>query len=53
MKQKMNFETIYWSVITVVYVVYSTISGSWATSWLIWVIAGIAWPYLSGEKEEE
>ena len=53
MKQRMNFETIYWSIITVIYVAYSTVSGSWATSWIIWVAAGIAWPYLSGEKEEE
>ncbi|MBQ8067709.1 MAG: helix-turn-helix domain-containing protein [Solobacterium sp.] len=53
MKQRMNFETIYWTIITVVYVTYSTVTGSWPTSWLIWVLAGIAWPYLSGEKEEE
>ena len=50
MKQKMSFETIYWTIITAVYVVYSTVTGTWGTSWLIWVLAGIAWPFISGEK---
>ena len=50
MKQKMSFETIYWTIITAVYVVYSTVTGTWGTSWLIWVLAGIAWPFVSGEK---
>ena len=50
MKQKMSFETIYWTIITAVYVIYSTVTGTWGTSWLIWVLAGIAWPIVSGEK---
>lgn len=51
MKRKMDFESIYWTIITIVYVTYSTVTGSWHISWIIWVIAGIAWPLISGQKQ--
>ncbi len=49
-KQQIDFKSIYWSVITVIYFSYSAVTGSWGTSWIIWVIARIAWPFVSGEK---
>lgn len=33
---------IYWPVITVIYLLYSFISGEWWISWVIWPVAGVA-----------
>ncbi len=33
--------SIYWTIITLTYFVYSFISSNWGFSWIIWVIAGI------------
>lgn len=35
------FASIYWSLITIVYLAYSFITGNWGLSWLIWPIAGL------------
>ena len=43
---RFNFKDLYWSLITGAYLIYSFISGSWATSWIIWVIASIAYPWI-------
>lgn len=34
-------ETAYWSAVTVIYLVWSFLSGSWGISWIIWVLAGV------------
>lgn len=33
--------TVYWEVVTCVYLGWSFLTGTWAVSWLIWIIAGI------------
>lgn len=35
------FESMYWLVVTVIYLNWSFSAGSWGISWVIWVIAGI------------
>ncbi len=35
------FRNYYWKLITIVYLIYSFISGDWGKSWLIWPVAGI------------
>lgn len=38
----------YWPGVTCIYLVYSFMTMSWATSWLIWPIAAFVYPVLSG-----
>ena len=38
-----NIGSIYWPVVTAVYLGYSFITNYWATSWVIWPVAGILW----------
>ena len=33
--------TVYWEVVTCVYLGWSFLTGTWAVSWMIWIIAGI------------
>ena len=33
--------TVYWEVVTCVYLGWSFLTGTWAISWMIWIIAGI------------
>lgn len=52
-KKKNNYlSTIYWCLITAVYLGYSLISGNWHSSWVIWVIAAVIYPvvHIAGEK---
>ena len=38
-----NIGSIYWPVVTAVYLGYSFITNYWDTSWAIWPVAGILW----------
>lgn len=38
-----NIGSVYWPVVTAVYLGYSFITNHWATSWVIWPVAGILW----------
>ena len=38
-----NIGSIYWPVVTAVYLGYSFITNYWTTSWVIWPVAGILW----------
>lgn len=35
--------SIYWPAVTAVYLGYSFITNDWATSWVVWPVAGILW----------
>lgn len=35
--------TIYWSIMTIVYLAVSFLTRAWHISWIIWPLAGIAW----------
>lgn len=39
--------TIYWIVITVVYLAWSFLTGAWHISWIIWPLAGLLWGIIS------
>lgn len=39
--------TIYWIVITVVYLAWSFLTGAWHISWTIWPLAGLLWGIIS------
>ena len=58
-KKLEHISSIYWITIVVVYVGYSLYSGAWATSWIIWPIAGIFFGAIAAgvrmivEKNEE
>ena len=47
-KAKANIKTIYWTIITAAYLAYSFLTGSWHISWLMWVFAGMAYPFVIG-----
>ena len=34
-------ETIYWSIVTTIYLAYSFVTGGWGRSWIIWPVAGV------------
>lgn len=40
------FVRSYWPIITCIYLVYSMVSGTWASSWLLWPIAAVALPFI-------
>ena len=40
-KNLQTLMTVYWEVVTCVYFAWSFLTGTWATSWLIWILAGI------------
>ena len=52
-KEHSDFSSFYWMIMTIAYFVYSAFSGNWATSWIIWVIAGVAYPYIMGKAAAE
>ncbi len=45
-KRNLGFKELYWTLITAAYFLYSAVSGDWGVSWVIWVIAGIAFPFI-------
>lgn len=45
-KRRMNFKDLYWALITGAYFLYSALSGSWGISWVIFVLGGIAYPFI-------
>lgn len=40
--------SVYWSIVTCVYLGFSFLSGNWGSSWLIWPVAGILYGAVSG-----
>ncbi|MGL5615252.1 MAG: permease prefix domain 1-containing protein [Sarcina sp.] len=42
-----NIASIYWPVITIIYLFWSFVYGSWGTSWIIWPIAGLLFGVIS------
>ncbi len=40
--------SVYWTIITVIYLAYSFSTGSWGSSWIIWPIAGILFGGIAG-----
>lgn len=42
-----NIGSIYWPIVTAVYLGYSFITGGWTHSWIIWPVAGILWAAIS------
>ncbi len=39
--------TIYWLIITAIYLSYSIMTNNWQFSWIIWVIAGLIYPIIT------
>lgn len=39
--------TIYWLIITAIYLSYSFMTNNWQFSWIIWVIAGLIYPIIT------
>lgn len=42
-----SIASIYWPVMTIIYLFWSFVYGSWGTSWIIWPIAGILFGIIS------
>ena len=40
-KKAGRYDGIYWAIAVAVYLVWSFISGSWQTTWIVWPIAGV------------
>jgi hypothetical protein len=38
--------SIYWQLVTCVYLGFSFLTGTWAISWMIWIIAGAVKKYI-------
>ncbi|MGN1234368.1 MAG: helix-turn-helix domain-containing protein [Christensenellaceae bacterium] len=38
----------YWLIATAIYLLWSFLSGKWDTTWLVWPIAGVLFPVLTG-----
>jgi len=45
-KRNLNFKDLYWALITIAYFLYSAFTGNWGISWVIFVIGGIAYPFI-------
>ncbi len=52
-KNAADFRSVYWLVMTAVYLGYSASTGNWHISWIIWVLAGIAYPIVMGAEKKE
>lgn len=39
--------TIYWLIITAIYLSYSIMTNNWQFSWIIWVLAGLIYPIIT------
>ena len=56
-KRNERFAAIYWPIITAGYLAYSFLTFSWATSWVIWPVAAVAYggiiAILGGVKKED
>ena len=42
-----NIGSVYWPVVLAIYLGYSFITNYWATSWVIWPVAGVLWAAIS------
>ncbi len=40
-KRKEKISSLYWSVVTAIYLVWSFLSGAWGITWVIWPLAGV------------
>lgn len=47
-KRNDNLSTIYWGIVTAVYLGYSFITGAWDRSWIIWPVAGVLFAAVIG-----
>lgn len=47
-KHNKNLSTIYWGIVTAVYLGYSFITGAWGRSWIIWPVAGVLFAAVIG-----
>ncbi len=46
------FDSVYWLLVSIIYLNWSFSSGSWGVSWMIWLIAGVAYrPLVNMLKE--
>lgn len=45
-KRNLDFKGLYWTLITAAYFIYSGVTRRWSSSWIIWVLAGIAYPFI-------
>lgn len=45
-KRNVDLKELYWTLVTAAYFLYSALTKSWGISWIIWVIAGIAFPFV-------
>lgn len=48
-----HFGSVYWLVMTATYLGYSAVTGDWHISWIIWVLAGIAYPIVMGAGRKD
>ena len=42
--QSTTLATIYWGIITAIYLGWSFITGNWHITWIVWVLAGVLFP---------
>ena len=47
-KRNDNLSTIYWGLVTSVYLGYSFVTGAWDRSWIIWPVAGVLFAAVIG-----
>ena len=52
-KKAAHFGSVYWLVMTATYLGYSAVTGDWHISWIIWVLAGIAYPIIMGAGRKD
>ena len=45
-KRNLDFRSLYWALITAAYFIYSAVTQKWSYSWIIWILAGIAYPFI-------
>ena len=45
-KQNVDLKGLYWTLLTAAYFIYSGVTGRWSSSWIIWVLGGIAYPLI-------
>ena len=38
-----NIGSVYWPIVTALYLGYSFITGDWTHSWIVWPVAGVLW----------
>ncbi len=50
--ERKSVKKVYWHMVTVVYLLYSFLSGNWHISWIIWIIASAVYPLITGVTKE-